>query len=171
MNSSVDLSRLVDEDLSWQGVFGILCIPAALIILTGILLRESRAHNYVHRRVSIISCLALLVIAFWAFNTILGVLWKERFYNVSTVSIFFDILLHGHPTDNLLKQVDEKFLDAAKLTWMTLRHREVWRPCLYMFTSLALGLNIREGMFYWFTDAEDGPKFSQVCLLFPFRYT
>ncbi|PKI65955.1 hypothetical protein CRG98_013621 [Punica granatum] len=45
--------------------------------------------------------------------------------------------------------------------WTTLKHRDVWRPCLYMYLSLALGLNIREGIFYWFTDAEDGPKFSQ----------
>lgn len=85
--------------------------------------------------------------------------------------MFFDFLKHEPPTNNHLKQVDEKFLDAAKLTWMTLKHQEVWRPCLYMFMSLALGLNIREGMFYWFTDAEDGPKFSQVCLLFPLIYS
>lgn len=33
-----------------------------------------------------------------------------------------------------------------------------------MYLSLALSLNIREGMFFWYTDAEDGPKFSQVRL-------
>ncbi|KAK4745989.1 hypothetical protein SAY87_012301 [Trapa incisa] len=101
------LSGFLIHLMGSKGVFGILTIPATLIILTGILLRESPAQNFVHRR------------------------------------------------------VDEKFLDAAKLTWMTLKHPEVWRPCLYMYMSLALSLNIREGVFYWFTDAEDGPKFSQ----------
>lgn len=30
-----------------------------------------------------------------------------------------------------------------------------------MYLSLALGLNIHEGMFYWYTDAKAGPSFSQ----------
>ncbi|KAH0687395.1 hypothetical protein KY285_017958 [Solanum tuberosum] len=37
----------------------------------------------------------------------------------------------------------------------------VWRPCLYMYISLALNLHIHEGMFYWYTDAKGGPLFSK----------
>lgn len=32
---------------------------------------------------------------------------------------------------------------------------------MYMYASLALSLNVFEGMFYWYTDAK-GPNFSQV---------
>lgn len=44
----------------------------------------------------------------------------------------------------------------------TLRCPSVWRPCIYMYMSLALSVAIHEGMFYWYTDAKEGPKFSQV---------
>jgi len=46
--------------------------------------------------------------------------------------------------------------------WTTLRSEDVWGPCLYMYFSLALSLDIREGMFYWYTDSKGGPSFSQV---------
>ncbi|XP_008228849.1 PREDICTED: probable folate-biopterin transporter 3 [Prunus mume] len=58
-------------------------------------------------------------------------------------------------------QVSVKFLDACKTMWTTLKCGNVWRPCLYMYLSLALALNVREGMFYWYTDAKGGPSFSQ----------
>ncbi|CAN1223962.1 Probable folate-biopterin transporter 3 [Linum perenne] len=45
--------------------------------------------------------------------------------------------------------------------WRTLKCREVWRPCLFMFLSICVSLHIHEGMFYWYTDAEGGPSFSQ----------
>lgn len=45
--------------------------------------------------------------------------------------------------------------------WTALKFRDVWRPCLYMYLSLAVSLNIHEGMFYWYTDAKGGPSFSQ----------
>ncbi|KAL9233934.1 hypothetical protein vseg_008866 [Gypsophila vaccaria] len=59
------------------------------------------------------------------------------------------------------KQVKQKFLDAASAMCSTLILPEVWRPCLYMFLSLALSLNVNDGMFYWYTDSDSGPHFSQ----------
>ncbi|XWS11687.1 hypothetical protein CRYUN_Cryun37aG0020300 [Craigia yunnanensis] len=88
-------------------VFGLLSIPASLVVLVGILLRESYMRNFSY------------------------------------------------------KTVKEKFVDAIKAMWTTLKRRDVWRPCMYMYLSLALGLHIHEGMFYWYTDAKEGPSFSQ----------
>ncbi|KAL4332249.1 hypothetical protein GQ457_07G032840 [Hibiscus cannabinus] len=90
-----------------KGVFGFLVIPSSLLVLVGILLRESHVRNFAYGRVK------------------------------------------------------EKFLDASKAMWTTLKCRDVWRPCLYMYLSFALDLHIHEGMFYWHTDAKDGPSFSQ----------
>lgn len=91
-----------------KGVFGLLSVPAGLVILVGMMLKESRVHKFTHRG------------------------------------------------------VNEKFLDAGKAMWTALKFRDVWRPCLYMYLSLAVSLNIHEGMFYWYTDAKGGPSFSQV---------
>ncbi|KAJ6307510.1 hypothetical protein OIU76_017329 [Salix suchowensis] len=90
-----------------KGVFGLLSVPAGLVILVGMILKESRVHKFTHRG------------------------------------------------------VNEKFLDAGKAMWTALKFRDVWRPCLYMYLSLAVSLNIHEGMFYWYTDAKGGPSFSQ----------
>lgn len=90
-----------------KGVFGVLSVPAGLVILVGMFLREPHVHNFSYRR------------------------------------------------------VNQKFLDACKAMWTTLKCREVWRPCLYMYLSLAVSLNVREGMFYWYTDAKGGPSFSK----------
>ncbi|XP_024180966.1 probable folate-biopterin transporter 3 isoform X2 [Rosa chinensis] len=59
------------------------------------------------------------------------------------------------------RRVSEKFLDSGKAMWTTLKCSSVWRPCLYMYLSLALSLSVREGMFYWYTDAKGGPTFSK----------
>lgn len=53
-------------------------------------------------------------------------------------------------------------MDAGNAMWTTLKCPNVWRPCLYMYLSFALSLNIAEGMFYWYTDSKNGPAFSQV---------
>ncbi|KAK9066324.1 hypothetical protein SSX86_013645 [Deinandra increscens subsp. villosa] len=90
-----------------QGVFGVLSIPAGLVILVGMMLQEPLVHSYSHKRVS------------------------------------------------------QKFLDATKTMVTALKTPDVWRPCLYMYLSLALGVSIHEGMFYWYTDAKAGPSFSQ----------
>ncbi|KAG2238745.1 hypothetical protein Bca52824_092047 [Brassica carinata] len=60
------------------------------------------------------------------------------------------------------KQVNQKFIDAGRAMWRTMKCSDVWRPSLYMYISLALSLNIHEGLFYWFTDSKDGPLFAQV---------
>jgi hypothetical protein len=59
-------------------------------------------------------------------------------------------------------QVNQKFLDAGKAMWATLKCPDVWKPCLYMYFSIALSLDIHEGMFYWYTDSKGGPLLSQV---------
>ncbi|KAH0923400.1 hypothetical protein HID58_023418 [Brassica napus] len=59
------------------------------------------------------------------------------------------------------KQVNQKFIDAGRAMWRTMKCSDVWRPSLYMYISLALSLNIHEGLFYWFTDSKDGPLFAQ----------
>ncbi|CAK9186850.1 unnamed protein product [Ilex paraguariensis] len=90
-----------------KGVFGLLIIPAGLVILVGMMLQESLVLNFTYKRVT------------------------------------------------------QKFVDTGKAMWMALKCRDVWRPCLYMYLSLALSLSIHEGMFYWYTDAKSGPSFSQ----------
>jgi len=62
-------------------------------------------------------------------------------------------------------QVNQKLLDASKAMWRTLKFPDVWRPCVYMYLSLALSINIHEGLFYWYTDSKDGPSFSQVYMV------
>jgi hypothetical protein len=44
----------------------------------------------------------------------------------------------------------------------TLKCPEVWRPCVYMYMSLALSVDIQEGMFYWYTDRKSGLSFHEV---------
>lgn len=67
------------------------------------------------------------------------------------------------------RQVNQRFLDAGKAMWTTLKCPDVWRPCLYMYLSIALSLDIHEGMFYWYTqDSKDGPAFSQETVGFIF---
>ncbi|XP_016495800.2 putative folate-biopterin transporter 3 [Nicotiana tabacum] len=90
-----------------KGVFGILSIPAGLVILVGMMSRETYVPNVAYKRVS------------------------------------------------------QKFSDAGKAMWMALKCQSVWRPCIYMYVSLALSFHIHEGMFYWYTDAKDGPSFSK----------
>ncbi|OVA07493.1 Biopterin transport-related protein BT1 [Macleaya cordata] len=66
--------------------------------------------------------------------------------------------------------VYQKFLDASKAMLTTLRCGDVWRPCLCMYLSFALSVNIREGMFYWYTDPKAGPAFSEENVRFIFSF-
>ncbi|CAD5332630.1 unnamed protein product [Arabidopsis thaliana] len=77
---------------------------------------------------------------------------------VSVVGIVFS---EPHVPGFSYKQVNQKFTDAGKAMWRTMKCSDVWRPSLYMYISLTLGLNIHEGLFYWFTDSKDGPLFTQ----------
>ncbi|XP_051137475.1 probable folate-biopterin transporter 2 [Andrographis paniculata] len=63
-----------------------------------------------------------------------------------------------------VEQISRSFVDAGKAMWRTLKCPEVWKPCLYMYLSFSLSLNISEGMFYWATDAEAGPSFSKEAI-------
>lgn len=74
------------------------------------------------------------------------------------------VLNESHVPDFSYRQVTEKFISACKSMWTTLACPEVWRPCLYMYLSLALSINIYQGMFYWLTDATDGPSFSKATI-------
>ncbi|KAJ3681639.1 hypothetical protein LUZ60_014212 [Juncus effusus] len=58
-------------------------------------------------------------------------------------------------------QVSEKFLQAGKSMWSALKCPQIWRPCVYMYLSLTLSLDISVGMFYWYTDPTVGPNFSE----------
>ncbi|KAL8108811.1 hypothetical protein AgCh_025052 [Apium graveolens] len=93
-----------------RGVYGLLTIPAGLLLVVGLVLKEPHTPNFAYG------------------------------------------------------QVHLKFQDAASSMWNTLKYPDVWRPCLYMYLSFTLSLNIYEGMFYWYTDAKDGPTFSKEAI-------
>ncbi|CAN4075737.1 unnamed protein product [Withania somnifera] len=101
------LSGILVHLLGPLGVYGLLSIPTGLVVLVGVLLKESQTHNFAYQ------------------------------------------------------QVNQNLTDAAKAMWNTLKCPVVWRPCLYMYLSFALSVDIQEGMFYWATDSEGGPHFSK----------
>ncbi|CAL9110867.1 unnamed protein product [Musa textilis] len=76
------------------------------------------------------------------------------------------ILKDMHIPNFAYGQVFEKLQQASRTMWTTLQSPYVWRPCVYMYVSLALSLNIHEGMFYWYTDKKSGPSFSQETIGF-----
>nr|XP_018680278.1 PREDICTED: probable folate-biopterin transporter 2 isoform X3 [Musa acuminata subsp. malaccensis] len=65
-------------------------------------------------------------------------------------------------------EVFQKLQQAIRTMRTTLQCPSVWRPCVYMYMSLALSLNIEEGMFYWYTDKKSGPSFSEETIGFIF---
>lgn len=71
------------------------------------------------------------------------------------------ILKESYTPNFSYRQVTQKFINATKAMWATLSCPEVWRPCVYMYLSLSLSLNIHQGMFYWVTDSDAGPSFSK----------
>ncbi|GAA0149416.1 transporter [Lithospermum erythrorhizon] len=76
--------------------------------------------------------------------------------------IVVGLMLKENLTRNLdYRHVNQKFLDAVKAMWMALKRPDVWRPCLYMYLSLAVSFHVQEGLFYWCTDSKSGPAFSQ----------
>ncbi|KAF3446169.1 hypothetical protein FNV43_RR11348 [Rhamnella rubrinervis] len=84
---------------------------------------------------------------------------------VLVVGILLD---EPHVPDFSYSQVNQKFVDAGNAMWTTLKFPNVWRPCLYMYLSFALSLNVAEGMFYWYTDSKNGPGFSKEQIGFKF---
>ncbi|KAL6650979.1 hypothetical protein ACP70R_009904 [Stipagrostis hirtigluma subsp. patula] len=71
------------------------------------------------------------------------------------------LLKESRATDFDYKQVHKKFYKAIQSMGTTLKCPEVWRPCVYMYVSLSLSLDIQGGMFYWYTDHIAGPGFSE----------
>ncbi|XP_062228298.1 probable folate-biopterin transporter 2 isoform X1 [Phragmites australis] len=66
------------------------------------------------------------------------------------------------------EQAHKKFAEASGKMLTTLKCPEVWRPCVYMYISLALSVDIQEGMFFWYTDRSAGPSFSEGFIGFMF---
>ncbi|XVE71280.1 hypothetical protein DITRI_Ditri10aG0138500 [Diplodiscus trichospermus] len=77
------------------------------------------------------------------------------------VSLVGFLLSETQVSNFAYSEVNQKFLDAVKAMWTTLKSPDVWRPCLYMYLSFAVSLSINEGLFYWYTDSKEGPSFSQ----------
>lgn len=71
------------------------------------------------------------------------------------------LLKENRGTEFDYMQVHKKFYKAILDMGRTLKCPEVWRPCLYIFISLNLSLDIQGGMFYWYTDPVVGPGFSE----------
>ncbi|VAH49220.1 unnamed protein product [Triticum turgidum subsp. durum] len=71
------------------------------------------------------------------------------------------LLKESRVTNFSYKQVHKKFYKAIQSMGTTLKCPEVWRPCLYIYVSLNLSLDIQGGMFYWYTDRRTGPGFSE----------
>lgn len=76
--------------------------------------------------------------------------------------VFVGMTLKDSPVRNFsYSRVTDKVCEAGKAMWVGIKCPYVWKPCLYMYLSLALGVHIHEGLFYWYTDAKDGPLFSK----------
>ncbi|KAI3453998.1 hypothetical protein Pfo_010661 [Paulownia fortunei] len=59
------------------------------------------------------------------------------------------------------KKPTEKLREAVNGMYRTIQFPQVWKPSLYMYLSLALSISTHEGQFYWYTDPNAGPAFSQ----------
>uniref|UniRef100_A0ACD5US53 Uncharacterized protein n=1 Tax=Avena sativa TaxID=4498 RepID=A0ACD5US53_AVESA len=71
------------------------------------------------------------------------------------------LLKESRASDFDYKQVHKKFYKAVQSMGATLKCPEVWRPCVYLYVSLSLSMDIQGGMFYWLTDRLTGPAFSE----------
>ncbi|KAG0475777.1 hypothetical protein HPP92_015463 [Vanilla planifolia] len=94
-----------------------------------------------------------------------GVLGMLSFPAALVISVGWT-LREQQEADFSYAQLYEKLTQAKKTMWATLKCAEVWKPCIFVFTSLALSLNIQEGLFYWYTDTKSGPCFSQRTISF-----
>ncbi|THG22372.1 hypothetical protein TEA_012592 [Camellia sinensis var. sinensis] len=142
------LSGILVHLIGPVGVFGLLAIPFGLVLSVGVLLKEPYTTDFTCRQFSLGEVL----------DSNLSVCILS-----SHACIFSCKTLHVKET-GLHMRVTQKFTDACKAMWTTLKCPEVWRPCLYMYISLTLSLDIYQGMFYWFTDSEEGPSFSKEAI-------
>ncbi|KAG9455932.1 hypothetical protein H6P81_000440 [Aristolochia fimbriata] len=94
------------------------------------------------------------------------------FLSVPAVLVFLVGAILNEPCmqNFVYREVHQKFLGAGKSMWVTLKCPDIWRPCLYMYISFALSLNIQEGLFFWYTDKTAGPAFSQEKVGFIFSF-
>ncbi|KAI4376852.1 hypothetical protein MLD38_014565 [Melastoma candidum] len=70
-----------------------------------------------------------------------------------------DNAVHHHPHKK--KKLVEK-LEAAVIGMReTIKRPQVWKPSLFMYLSFSLSISTHEGQFYWYTNPEAGPGFSQ----------
>ncbi|KAK3211220.1 hypothetical protein Dsin_015926 [Dipteronia sinensis] len=121
-----------------KGVFGLLTIPATLVILVGTLLDEPPVTDFNYKQV-------LVVRPYVNYWFIIPCIFIPSYLEVLTGE----------------SKVNQKFADARKAMWTTLKFPLVWRPCLYMYLSFVLSLDVNEGLFYWYTDSKAGPSFSK----------
>ncbi|PAN25413.1 hypothetical protein PAHAL_4G299300 [Panicum hallii] len=108
------ISGFLVHAIGAQGALGLLTIPSALVILSGMVLKEVHTPNFPYG------------------------------------------------------QAHKKFVEASGKMLTTLKCPEVWRPCVYMYVSLALSVDIQEGMFYWYTDRKAGLSFHEGFIGFMF---
>lgn len=71
------------------------------------------------------------------------------------------LLKESRTTDFDYKQVHKKAYKVVRSMGATMKCPEVWRPCVYLYISFNLSLDIQGGMFYWYTDRLTGPAFSE----------
>ncbi|CAN6179013.1 unnamed protein product [Urochloa humidicola] len=108
------ISGFLVHAIGAQGALGLLTLPSALVILSGMLLKEDHTPNFPYG------------------------------------------------------QAHKKFVEASGKMLTALKCPEVWRPCVYMYMSLALSVDIQEGMFYWYTDRKAGLSFHEGFIGFMF---
>ncbi|KAL6861902.1 hypothetical protein ACP4OV_017602 [Aristida adscensionis] len=78
------------------------------------------------------------------------------------------LLKEDHIPNFPYEQAHKKFVEASGKMLAALKCPEVWRPCVYMYMSLALSVDIQEGMFFWYTDRSAGPSFTEGFIGFMF---
>ncbi|KAL8201270.1 hypothetical protein R6Q57_012609 [Mikania cordata] len=76
--------------------------------------------------------------------------------------IFLGFVIYEKKTsDDMHTKKTQTIGGALKGMYDTIQFPEVWKPSLYMYLSLALSISTHEGQFYWYTDPNAGPAFSQ----------
>ncbi|XP_048133554.1 probable folate-biopterin transporter 6 [Rhodamnia argentea] len=83
----------------------------------------------------------------------------------SALLIVLGFIIHESRTDDLHSEKKKKAMDkigaATRGMYETIRLPQVWKPSLYMYLSFSLNISTHEGQFYWYTNPEAGPAFSQ----------
>ncbi|XP_010273712.1 PREDICTED: probable folate-biopterin transporter 6 [Nelumbo nucifera] len=72
--------------------------------------------------------------------------------------VIYELKTSGHSEK---KMALDKLGGAISGMYRTIKYPQVWKPSLYMYLSLALSISTHEGQFYWYTDPNAGPAFSQ----------